>query len=53
VVNENKNGKVVAFWIEKNLLRKMNKLVETKKMKSRSAVINLALREFLKRTRKK
>jgi len=52
VVNESRNGKVVAFWVDKGLLKKINKLVETKKIENRSAVINLALKEFFKKNKK-
>jgi len=49
MVNENKRGKVIAFWIDKGNLKKINKLIEQRKEKNRSAIINKALKEFLKR----
>jgi len=49
MVNENKRGKVIAFWIDKKNLKKINKLIEQKKAKNRSAIINMALEKFLKK----
>jgi len=51
MVNENRNGKVVAFWIEKDLLWELDRLVRIKEMKNRSTAVNLALREFFKKNK--
>jgi len=49
MVNENEFGKVISIWIEKKHLKKLNGLIKKKKARNRSAIINMALKELLKR----